>query len=173
MAILRQAFGQRDDKSMQLMLEIEPSDHESCASSKSTSSTEVPDDISEDSVCSESQCHRDSFERTKMETKLDGGKLPNIRWNYTLKYRYVEGYKLPVLKQKCNLKYRYLDDEGCLDHDDPWPVRRTTRHAGPLVGKICGPNRDEFDDDDIVSVNWPCKDAHMKAKRVPEHIASL
>jgi len=125
-------------------LEIQKADDESSISAADTSSTCAPDDISEDLEWKDSQYKKDK--------KTKGRKLP------------VTGWKGP-------LKYRYLNDDGCLDGDDPWPVPKTTQHKGPLVKMVCGSLKVKFVDvvDDISARDA----ARMRAMLGREHIVSL
>jgi len=74
--------------------------------------------------------------------------------------------------RKGPLNYRYLDDDGCLDREDPWPVRKTTRHPGPLVRVICGSMNLAKITDVVQEIALP-KPACMKSKHGRDHIVSL
>jgi len=89
----------------------------------------------------------------------------------TKRIKKPKGRKLPVTGWKGPLKYRYLNDDGCLDGDDPWPVPKTTQHKGPLVKMVCGSLKVKFVDvvDDISARDA----ARMKAMLGREHIVSL
>jgi len=119
---------------MPLKLEIQDSDDKPSISSEDTTSTCVPDDVSEDLEWKDSRYKKDA--RPK-------------------------GLNLPITWWKSPLKYRYLDDDGCLDDDDPWPIPKTTRHTGPLVRKICGSLELKFVDvvDDISASDAACMEA--------------
>jgi len=129
---------------MAFKLEMKYSDDESCISAEDTNSTCVPDDVSEDLEWEDSQCKKVARPKER---------------------------KLPVTGWKASLKYRYLDDDGCLDGDDPWPVPETTQHTGPLVQMICGSMKLKFVDvvDNISASDAACMEALFDG----QHIISL
>jgi len=125
-------------------LDVHDSDDKPCMSAEDTSSACEPDDVSKDWEWKDRQHKK--------------GARP-------------KGRKLPVTGWTGPLKYRYLDDDGCLDDDDPWPVPKTTHHTGPLVRMICGSMELKFVDvvDDISA----CDAAYMEALLDREHKTSL
>jgi len=141
---------------MSRKLEYQASDDESCISSEDThTSTQVPDDVSEDLEWEDGQYESDADDDTEDVKPKES--------------------KVIVMWRKSPLKYRYLDEDGCLDRDHPWPVRKTTQHAGPLVRTICGSRKlknivDVVEEiEDISLPEFAC----MKAKRRHDDIVSL
>jgi len=129
---------------MPLKFEIQHSDDKPCISAEDTSSTCVPDCMSEDWEWKDSQYTKDTRPKKR-----------NLQ---------VMGWKGP-------LTYRYLDDDGCLNDDDPWPVPITTQHTGPLVRIICGSMELKFVDviDDISAHDATCMEKLLDR----EHRTSL
>jgi len=137
---------------MSTELKFPASGDESFTSSEDSSSTQVPDDISDDLASEDRQHESDDDDDTEDTT-------PKER-------------KVIVMGRKGPLNYRYLDDDGCLDREDPWPVRKTTRHPGPLVRVICGSMNLAKITDVVEEISLP-KPACMNSKHGHDHIVSL